>query len=93
MSWKEMFFQGLVGLMEILAAIAKTIGILLIFIIRVWEPVCCAALGFILGQAVAELIGLEAGDFRTQFQLCIAFLGLVFGAAIATRRLKKSGKE
>ena len=90
MSWKEIMFQAFVGFLEILAAIGKAIGTLLVFIIKVWEPICCAALGFALGHFLAQLIGLESGTFKMQFQLFITFLGLVFGAALATRRLKKN---
>ena len=90
MTWKEMLLQALVGLLEILAAIGKALGIVLVWIIKVWEPICCAILGFVLGHFLAQLIGLESGTSRTQFELFIAFLGLVFGAGLATRRLKKN---
>ena len=90
MTWKEMLLQALMGLLEILATIGKAIGIVLVSIIKIWEPICCAALGFALGHFLAQLISLESGTFKIQFQLFITFLGLVFGAALATRRLKRN---
>jgi hypothetical protein len=94
MSWKDMLFQGLVGLMEILATIAKAIGMLLVLAIKVWEPICCAGLFFILGSIIGKALGLPKGPITAiinydSFTAILTILGLVFGAALATRRLNR----
>lgn len=93
MTWKEMLFQALVGLVEILAGLGKAIGTVLVYLIKIWEPICCAAMGYILGNAIACLIDLEPSSLRNEFQWVLAFLGLVFGATLATRRISKSGRQ
>jgi hypothetical protein len=92
MSWKDILFQSFVGLLEILATIGKAIGTLLVTVIKIWEPICFAVLGYFLGDLLAKLINLPP-DMKIQLKFYIAFLGLVFGVAIATRRLKKNRRE
>ncbi len=94
MSWKDFLFQAFVGFLEILGNIAKVLGKILVTLIRVWEPICCAGLFFILGCGIGKLLGLAKGPLTelvnyNSFIAIMTILGLAFGSALATRRLRK----